>query len=142
MRLVLLLVEDDENDVILIRRAAERLNSLKQLIVVPDGEEALAYLRGENRYADRAVYPLPDVLILDHLMPRLTGLDILHWLRSEPAFEKLPALVLSNGFSPAQAEAVRRLNAACATKTAGFHEMPAAVEQGIREALRLANREA
>jgi len=75
-------------------------------------------------------------------MPRLTGLDILCWLRSEPAFARLPILVFSNGFSPAQAETVRRLNAACSLKTAGFKELPEAVEHGIQEALRLAQQTA
>ncbi len=52
-RLTILLAENDENDLALIRRAFDRLRSLVRLIVVPDGELAIAYLQGEGKFANR-----------------------------------------------------------------------------------------
>jgi CheY-like chemotaxis protein len=132
--LTVLLAEDDENDVILIRRAVDRLKSITRLIVLPNGEQIIPYLRGEDQFADRAQHPLPDVVFLDQRMPRVTGLDVLFWLRTEPRFSRLPVVVLSNGFSPSETDMACRLHGACATKTMVLRELPGAIESGIQQA--------
>lgn len=91
-----LYVEDEEDDVFLIRHAFKEAGVCHPLLSVPDGEEALAYLSGAGKYADRAGYPIPSLLLLDINMPRLSGLEVLKWLRGQREFRALPALVLSS----------------------------------------------
>ncbi len=135
--LTVLLAEDDDNDVILIRRAFERLGLIRRLVAVADGEQIIPYLRAEGKYADRQSFPFPDLLLLDHRMPRLSGLDVLYWLRTEPRFERLPVLVLSNGLTPDESDLVKQLNAATTLKTVEFADLPPALEQGITTALQI-----
>jgi CheY-like chemotaxis protein len=129
-----LLAEDDDNDVVLIRRALERAGTLRRLTVVEDGEQVIPYLLGLDKYADRRWFPFPNVVILDRRMRGLSGLDVLFWLRTEPRFKALPVLVLSNGFSPNELLIVERLNAAHVLKTTRLAELPQALESGIESA--------
>jgi len=86
----ILLAEDDPNDVILFQRAMERASlSVDSLKVVPDGEKAISYLSGQGIYADRDLYPLPALLLLDLKMPRKSGLEVLSWLRKQPQLRYL-----------------------------------------------------
>src|SRR5438132_4460545 len=93
---VILLAEDLEDDILLIRRAFERGNIDKPLQIVRDGEETIAYLKGEGKYANRAEYPLPDLLLLDLKMPRLDGFEVLRWIRQQPGLEGLRVVVLTS----------------------------------------------
>ena len=91
-----LLVEDDVNDVLLIQRAFRRATLNTPLHVVSDGEEAVRYLEGQGQYADRQRYPLPTVTLLDLKLPRLSGLEVLQWLREQPGLKRLPVVVLTS----------------------------------------------
>lgn len=62
---------------------------------VRSGREAIAYLMGELQYADRNKFPAPDFIILDLNMPEMSGNEFLAWMRAQPAFEKIPVIVLS-----------------------------------------------
>ncbi len=93
--MVLLLAEDDENDVVLFKRASEKAGLGIRLQRVSDGEEAIAYLRGLNAYEDRDLYPFPDLLILDLKMPRKTGFDVIEWVRKSDA-RRLRMIVLTS----------------------------------------------
>ena len=96
----ILLVEDDPNDVILFQRALERASlSAHSLNVVRDGEEAISYLSGRANYADRHLYPLPALLLLDLKMPRKSGLEVLTWLRKEPQLRYLIVVLLTSSNS-------------------------------------------
>ncbi len=103
---VILLAEDSEDDVLLIRRAFRHANIVNPLQVVKDGEEAIAYLRGDGQYANRAEYPLPELLLLDLKMPKASGFDVLRWLREQPGLKALRVVVLSSS------EQVRDVNMA------------------------------
>jgi CheY-like chemotaxis protein len=76
----LLLVDDSEDDVLLFRRALQRYPELRVVARAADGDEAIAYLNGSGKYADRAQHPLPDVMVLDLKMPRRNGLEVLEWM--------------------------------------------------------------
>src|SRR5215467_11814013 len=81
-----LYVEDDDNDVLLMRRAWAWVAVENPLQVVTDGEKALRYLSGDGPYANQVDYPMPCLVLLDLKMPKVTGLDVLRWIRSQPAF--------------------------------------------------------
>lgn len=92
---VILLVEDDPNDVLLLRRAFRKANLANPLLVVGDGEQAAAYLTGEGQYFDRDRFPLPIIVLLDLKLPRRSGLEVLAWLRNQPKLKRLPVVVLT-----------------------------------------------
>ncbi|MEB3831082.1 response regulator [Phormidium sp. CCY1219] len=91
----ILLVEDDANDILLIRRAFRKINAINPIHIVKDGEEAIAYLQGQGEYGDRDTYPLPLLMLLDLKLPRKSGLEVLEWLRQQPNLKRLPVVVLT-----------------------------------------------
>lgn len=92
----ILFAEDDENDVFFMQRAFAEVDLPHALHVVSDGQEAIDYLSGEEKYIDRKEYPLPSLLILDLKMPRRTGMEVLEWIRGRPDLRSLPVLILSS----------------------------------------------
>ena len=93
---VILLAEDEEDYVLLIRHAFSRAKIPNPLHVVWNGQEAIAYLKGEGQYANRAEFPLPDLLLLDLKMPRVNGFEVLEWVRQQPSLAALRVLVLTS----------------------------------------------
>src|SRR4029079_11191724 len=110
-RLVVLLADDDRNEITLIRRAFQRLKA-GFVVDVPDGDNAVDYLRGHGNYSDRTLFPLPRMLVLDQWMPGLSGLDVLRWVRSDPKFQSLPVVVLTDSAPTSNSELLTRLRAA------------------------------
>jgi CheY-like chemotaxis protein len=91
----ILLVEDSADDVAIIRRGFEKAGMANLLQVVRDGESAISYLRGDNKYSVREEYPLPTVVLLDLALSAMDGFGVLTWIRQSPAFHDLPVLILS-----------------------------------------------
>ena len=104
-----LLAEDDSNDVLLLQLAFREAGLRNPICVVNDGQEAIDYLSGEGKFADRNQYPFPALLILDLKMPRKTGLDVLRWLAQEDVLRCLPTLMLSSSTHPGDIEKAYRL---------------------------------
>ena len=91
----ILLADDSEDDTILFRRSV-RLSGLANLvIVVRDGEAAIAYLKGEGEYADRQRHPMPKLIMLDLKMPKKNGFEVLQWIKEQPELKELPVVVLT-----------------------------------------------
>ncbi len=93
---LILLAEDREDDVILVRRAFEKAKVLNPMHVVRNGAEAIAYLKGEGKYSNRAEYPLPELLLLDLKMPGTDGFDVLKWMRQQPGLQAMRVVVLTS----------------------------------------------
>src|SRR5437764_1382942 len=91
----ILVLEDSQDDAWLLTRALRKLGSMASITVAADGQEGVDYLTGVGKFADRERYPLPGLIITDLKMPRLDGLGFIKWLRQDPAFKELPAVVLT-----------------------------------------------
>jgi CheY-like chemotaxis protein len=95
-RSVILLVEDREEDVLLVRRAFERCGITAPLFVVRNGSDAISYLQGAGKFGSREEFPLPDLLLLDLCMPGVDGFEVLEWTRQQPGFSSLRIIVLTS----------------------------------------------
>lgn len=93
---VILLAEDEEDYVLLIQHAFAQARIPNPVHVVWNGQEAIAYLKGEGKYSNRDEYPLPDLFLLDLKMPRMNGFEVLKWVRSQPGLAPLRVLVLTS----------------------------------------------
>jgi CheY-like chemotaxis protein len=91
----ILLVEDNADDVEFLKAAFSRAGFLNPILVVRDGEDAVSYLQGNGIYADRAKYPLPALVLLDLMLPRKSGFEVLEWIKEHPDFKSIPVIVLS-----------------------------------------------
>lgn len=96
----ILQIEDDENDVFLLQYAFRQAGITHPLRHVANGRQALEYLRGEPPYGDRGQYPLPCLVLLDLKLPLVPGLEVLKWIRSQPAFQTLVVVVFSSSANP------------------------------------------
>src|SRR5690242_9581564 len=92
---VILLAEDSEDDELLFSYTWHRAGLGGTLMVAHDGDETMAYLEGKGRFSDREKFPLPNGLILDLVMRKRSGWEVLQWIRSQPRFDSLQILVLT-----------------------------------------------
>lgn len=107
----ILLVEDNEDDVFLMKRALQTAGIVNPLHVVEDGQQALDYLSGKGIFADRLSHPLPAVIFLDLKLPLLLGLDVLSWIRSQPELASTVVVVLTSSNEPSDLKEAYRLGA-------------------------------
>jgi CheY-like chemotaxis protein len=88
----ILLVEDSPTDVELTREALQDAKIANELHHVEDGEQAMAFLRGEEPYADRL---RPDVVVLDLNLPRKDGREVLADIKGDAELRSIPVIVLT-----------------------------------------------
>lgn len=91
----ILLVEDNEDDVFIMRRAFKKADVRNPLQVLEDGEAAISYLNGTGAYADREKFPLPVVIFLDVNMPKKSGLEVLRHIRQDERLKDLTVHILT-----------------------------------------------
>jgi CheY-like chemotaxis protein len=91
----ILLVEDNDDDVFFMKRALQAAQINNAIHVAQDGEEAIEYLSGTGKYQDRGQFPLPALVLLDLKMPRRGGLEVLQWIREQPALRTLVVVILT-----------------------------------------------
>ena len=97
---IILLVDDSDFDVLLMRAAFKKAQFHPVLQVVCNGEEAIAYLAGTGDYNDRARFPLPTLVLLDINMPKKNGFEVLRWLRADPVVKRLSVTMLTASLRP------------------------------------------
>ena len=90
----ILQVEDDPNDVFLLQHAMTKMGMVNPIQVAGDGQEAIDYLQGTGKFADREAFPFPCLVLLDLKLPYVMGLDVLKWIRKQVGFA-LPVLMLT-----------------------------------------------
>jgi CheY-like chemotaxis protein len=107
-----LLVEDDLNDIFLVKRAFKTARIPNPLQVVTDGEEAINYLLGDGKYADRVAHPLPKLIVMDIKMPRRSGFEVLEWVKGDGRpLRRIPIIIVSSSDNPADINRAYELGA-------------------------------
>ncbi|MDB6112273.1 MAG: response regulator [Pedosphaera sp.] len=91
-----MLVEDESDDAFLVKRVFERASIPCAVQIITDGDKAVEYLSD----TDRIKHPLPDLILLDIKLPRRNGIEVLHWIRSQPQLDCLPVVMLTNSDEP------------------------------------------
>jgi two-component system response regulator len=92
----ILLIEDNADDELLTRRAFKKNNILNDVVVARDGAEALDYLFGTGAHAGRNVNDLPQLVLLDLNLPRISGPDVLRRIRGDERTKLLNVVVLTS----------------------------------------------
>lgn len=109
---MILYAEDEQHDVYFMRRAFTMVGVTQPLIHVCNGQEAILYLKGESAYADRSLYPKPQLLLLDLNMPLVNGFEVLDWLAQHPQWRQgLSIIVLSSSNLDADLQKAQQLGA-------------------------------
>ena len=91
-----LYVEDDGCDRVCMEGAFAKAGLGEDLQMVGNGQEAIDYLAGKGAFADRLKHPLPAVVLLDWNLPRVSGSEVLRWVRERPELAGLPVVVFSS----------------------------------------------
>ncbi len=89
----ILLVEDNQGDVDLLKEALNEAKVRNVLHVVYDGVDAMKFLRGEDKYED---VPCPDIILLDLNLPRKSGREVLDEIKSDPKLKIIPVVILTS----------------------------------------------
>lgn len=92
----ILLIEDNPNDQELTLRALKKRNIANRVKIARDGEEALHYLFAEGEYVGRDISAIPKVVLLDLKLPKVSGIDVLKRIKSDPRTKMIPVVVLTS----------------------------------------------
>lgn len=118
----ILLVEDNEDDVILVKRSLHKAGITAPIHVVRDGEQAIVYLYEASQPRERPEC-LPAVVLLDLKLPRRSGLEVLAWIRSHPRLSVLPVVVFTTSAQDSDVREAYALGAnSYLKKPVGIHE--------------------
>ena len=118
----ILQVEDDANDVFFLEHAMRKIDLAVPVQVANDGQQAIDYLKGADKFADRDRFPLPCLVLLDLKLPYVMGLDVLKWIRRECG-PSLVVVVLTASAEDSDIAAAYRLGAnAYLTKPGDSHK--------------------
>ena len=117
----LLVIEDNDGDVFLIKRALQENNIPVHVTVCKDGESAVRLLNS------REMESPPDAIIIDLALPRLEGMDVLHKILHRPAYVGTPIMVFTSSPSPSDKHRVELLTGA------RYVQKPGGLENFLRE---------
>ena len=121
----ILLVEDDPGHARLIERNLHRAHITNEFVTLSDGQQAVDYLSGIGKFADRVQHPIPCLVLLDLKLPRKSGLEVLQWLRQTSKLPWMPVIVFSSSTQQEDIEKAYRSGAS------SFVVKPANVEKRI-----------
>jgi CheY-like chemotaxis protein len=120
----ILLADDDADLAELVGIAFKKLGVPVSLSWVADGEEAVLYLKGEARYADRLAFPFPHLVLLDLRLPKMNGFRVLRWIRNRSRTPRLPVVVLAGSTRETDISYAYSLGAnSFVSKPENFHDL-------------------
>lgn len=91
----ILLIEDSVDDADITVRAFTQARIMNRVHVVGDGEEALDFLFCTGAYANRAGLPLPQVVLLDLSLPKISGIEVLRRIKRDPRTQNIAVIVVT-----------------------------------------------
>jgi two-component system, chemotaxis family, response regulator Rcp1 len=106
----ILLVEDSPGDVRLTQEALKDSKLYNNLNVVPDGVEAIAFLRRQGNYTNA---PRPDLILLDLNLPRMDGRQVLQEIKNDENLKRIPVVVLTTSSNETDIFITYNLHANC-----------------------------
>ena len=106
----ILQVEDDPNDVFFLQHAMKKAEVANPVQVASDGQQAIDYLKGAGKFADREKFPVPCLVLLDLKLPYVMGLEVLRWIREQTG-TAFPVVMLSASAEAADIATAYRLGA-------------------------------
>jgi CheY-like chemotaxis protein len=92
----ILLVEDSPHDAYIFLELIRRSVLPIAVMVVTDGDEAIACLKREGKFADPVKYPMPSAIFLDLKMERVNGLEVLRWMKTQPQLQNMLRIILTH----------------------------------------------
>jgi two-component system, chemotaxis family, response regulator Rcp1 len=126
MPVQILMVEDNPGDVTITIEALRDAKIKNELISVPDGVEALRFLRAEAQYSKRV---LPDLILLDLNLPRKSGREVLAEIKADNRLKTIPVVVLTSSDHEEDILSAYLLPANCyVTKPSSFHEFSKVIQ--------------
>lgn len=96
----ILLIDDSEGEALYVKGMLREAGFAEPIFHINDPEEAVAYFQGDGKFADRAKFPIPDVVLLDLNMPQMDGYQFLKWFRGQPEFTRVMVVVLTGESNP------------------------------------------
>jgi len=118
-----LFIEDDVDDIFLFERAFAQSRIPCQVHVAQTVPEGIAYLSGQNQFADRQKFPLPDLIITDLGFRGDDGLQFLNWLHYESDCRTIPIVCMTGSSDPEKLAQARSVGARCIPKTAVYEDV-------------------
>ncbi len=97
---LILLVEDKPDDEILTLRALKKASVANRIEVVRDGAEALDFVFGSGNYAGRDLNDMPQLMLLDLKLPKVSGLQVLERIRADERTKRIPVVILTSSTEP------------------------------------------
>jgi len=94
--IVILLVEDNPDHVLIIKRGLEGNNVANEICVAKDGQEAMDYLLHQGQYCDAGKAPRPGLILLDIKLPKLDGFEVLSRIKRDPSLKSIPVIILTS----------------------------------------------
>jgi CheY-like chemotaxis protein len=120
----ILIADDNQDDVDLVSRDLLRMALPHVIHSVPNGEQAISYLKGLGGYSDRDKFPHPVLLVLELRMEPMDGFAVLRWLKDNPRYKTFPVLILTGLSERHQISEAYRLGATTfLTKPAALNDL-------------------
>ena len=126
----ILLVEDNPDDELLTLRALKKANVANRIEVARDGAEAIDFVFGEGKYAGRDMNDLPQLVLLDLKLPKISGLQVLERIRADERTKRIPVVILTSSTEHVDIKCGYDLHAnSFVSKPVNFQEFSEAVQK-------------